>query len=74
MHHGIFIIPEGTLCKVISLIFLLGPLCFMLFTAKTFIIVSLHLEELLEVNFAVNDTLKCCICAHTEGEIEKVTI
>lgn len=52
--------------KVTSLIFFLGPLCFMLFTAKTFVIVSLHFEELFEVNFAVNDALQCCIGAHTE--------
>ena len=43
----------------------------MLFTAKTFIIVSFHLEELLEVNFAVKDALQCCICAHTEGETKE---
>ena len=41
----------------------------MLFTTKTFIVVPLHLEELLEVNFAVDDALQCRICANTEGRM-----
>ena len=47
---------------------LLGPFCFVLLTAKAFIIISLLLEHLLEVWFTVDDAFQCSICSNTKNQ------
>ena len=46
----------------------------MLFAAETFVVVPFHLEELLEVSFAVDDALQCCVRAQTEHMEKRVRV